>query len=109
LRRLAAAELKIDRAFVTDLGRSGDALAVAKAIVQLAHSLDMRVVAEGVETEVQRDHLVALGCDELQGFLFAKPMPAKSLELWATNDSDPTVRAEFRASLFGDTVAPEQD
>lgn len=109
LRRLAAAELKIDRAFVTDLGRSSDALAVAKAIVQLAHSLDMRVVAEGVETEMQRDHLVGLGCDELQGFLFAKPMPAKSLELWATNDSDPAVRAEFRASLFGDTVAPEQD
>ena len=39
--------------------------------MQLAHTLDLRVVAEGVETELQRDHLLALGCDELQGFLFA--------------------------------------
>ncbi len=101
LRRLPAAELKIDRAFVTDLGRSADALAVAKAVVQLAHSLDLRVVAEGVETELQRDHLLALGCDELQGFLFAKPMSAKSLELWATNETEVSHPA-FRRSLYGD-------
>ncbi|MBL8328867.1 MAG: bifunctional diguanylate cyclase/phosphodiesterase [Rubrivivax sp.] len=106
LRRLPAAELKIDRAFVTDLGRSGDALAVAKAVVQLAHSLDLRVVAEGVETEAQRDILVSLGCDELQGFLFAKPMPAQSLELWATDEADPA-NPGFRPSLFNDTVTPE--
>ena len=102
LRRLRAAELKIDRAFVTDLGRSSDALAVATAIVQLAHSLDMRVVAEGVETEVQRDHLVAIGCDELQGFLFAKPMPARAIELWASNDAEGPVPS-FRPSLFSDS------
>jgi EAL domain-containing protein (putative c-di-GMP-specific phosphodiesterase class I) len=102
LRRLRAAELKIDRAFVTDLGRSSDALAVATAIVQLAHSLDMRVVAEGVETEVQRDHLVAMGCDELQGFLFAKPMPARAIELWAANDAEGPMPS-FRPSLFSDS------
>jgi diguanylate cyclase (GGDEF)-like protein len=102
LRRLPAAELKIDRAFVTDLGRSADALAVAKAVVQLAHTLDLRVVAEGVETELQRDHLLALGCDELQGFLFAKPMSAKALALWATNETG-YAHPTFRASLFGDT------
>ncbi len=102
LRRLRAAELKIDRAFVTDLGRSSDALAVAKAVVQLAHSLGMRVVAEGVENEVQKDHLLAMGCDELQGFLFAKPMSARSLELWATNDTD-VLHPSFRDSLFNDT------
>jgi diguanylate cyclase len=106
LRRLPAAELKIDRAFVTDLGRSADALSIVKAVVQMAHTLELRVVAEGVETEAQRDHLVALGCDELQGFLFARPMPAKSLELWASDDSE-VARREFRASLFGDTVTPE--
>jgi diguanylate cyclase (GGDEF)-like protein len=108
LRRLPAAELKIDRAFVTDLGRSADALAVAKAVVQLAHTLDLRVVAEGVETELQRDHLLALGCDELQGFLFAKPMPAKSLELWATNESD-APHPSFRASLFSETQTSDFD
>jgi len=102
LRRLPAAELKIDRAFVTDLGRSADALAVARAIVQLAHSLDLRVVAEGVETAEQRDHLLALGCDELQGFLFARPMPAAALELWAM-DEDGQDHPEFSASLFRET------
>jgi diguanylate cyclase (GGDEF)-like protein len=102
LRRLPAAELKIDRAFVTDLGRSADALAVARAIVQLAHSLDLRVVAEGVETEDQRDHLLALGCDELQGFLFARPMSAAALELWAMDDGDPD-HPGFRESLFRET------
>jgi diguanylate cyclase len=102
LRRLRAEELKIDRAFVTDLGHSADARAVVKAIVQMAHSLEMKVVAEGVETEQQRDCLLDLGCDELQGFLFAKPMPAKSLELWATSDQDSPLHA-FRPSLFSDT------
>jgi diguanylate cyclase (GGDEF)-like protein len=102
LRRLPAAELKIDRAFVTDLGRSADALAVTRAIVQLAHSLDLHVVAEGVETEDQRDHLLALGCDELQGFLFARPMSAAALELWAMDDSDPN-HPGFRESLFRET------
>jgi EAL domain-containing protein (putative c-di-GMP-specific phosphodiesterase class I) len=100
LRRLPAAELKIDRAFVTDLGRSADALAVARAIVQLAHSLELRVVAEGVETVDQRDHLLALGCDELQGFLFARPMSATALALWAMDDHARPTPAEFRASLF---------
>lgn len=106
VRRLRAAELKIDRAFVTDLGRSSDALAVVKAVVQMAHSLDMRVVAEGVETETQRDILVGLGCDELQGFLFAKPMPAKSLQLWASADAEGPMPS-FRPSLFTDTQASD--
>ncbi len=99
LRKLPAAELKIDRAFVTDLATSEQARGIAKAIVQMAHTLGLRVVAEGVETEAQRDLLVGLGCDELQGYLFARPMSAASLALWADNDGasgDPT----FRASLF---------
>ncbi len=107
LRRLPAAELKIDRAFVTDLGTSADALAVAKAVVQLAHSLDLHVVAEGVETEEQRDLLLELGCDELQGFLFARPMTAAALELWALNEDDGgddgSERLGFRESLFAET------
>jgi diguanylate cyclase len=89
LRRLPAAELKIDRAFVADLADGGDPLGAARAyklvqaIVQMAHSLGLRVVAEGVETEGQRDLLVALGCDEMQGYLFARPMSADVLALRA--------------------------
>ena len=108
LRRLPAAELKIDRAFVTDLAHSAEARSIAQAIVQMAHTLHLRVVAEGVETEAQRDILLALQCDELQGFLFAKPMPALALALWASDDrgdNGGSQRSVFRSSLF-DPTAP---
>jgi diguanylate cyclase len=108
LRRLPAAELKIDRAFVTDLGHSDDARSIVRAIVQMAHSLQLKVVAEGVETETQRDELVQLGCDELQGFLFAKPMSAQALALWAQDDGDVAASA-FRPSLFEPTVPAPLD
>ena len=104
LRRLPAEELKIDRAFVTDLVTRSDARVIVQAIVNIAHTLDLRVVAEGVETEGQRDLLVAMGCDELQGYLFARPMSAQALGLWAVNDG-PEDKAEFRASLFKETGA----
>jgi diguanylate cyclase len=107
LRRLPAEELKIDRAFVSDLGSGGEeARSIVRAIVQMAHSLQLRVVAEGVETEAQRDALVQLGCDELQGYLFAKPMTATALALWADGDG-PAAASAFRASLF-DPTAPAQ-
>ncbi len=108
LRKLPAAELKIDRAFVTDLSCSERARQIVAAIVQMAHSLELRVVAEGVETEAQRDLLVALGCDELQGYLFAKPMSATALALWAHNDLDDGNGGQgppaFRQSLFDPTL-----
>ncbi len=107
LRKLPAAELKIDRAFVTDLASSAEARSIAQAIVQMAHTLDLRVVAEGVETEAQRDILLALECDELQGFLFARPMPAQALALWASDDRSESSRSQpsvFRASLFEPTA-----
>lgn len=103
LRRLPAAELKIDSAFVTDLATSADARTIVQAIVQMAHTLELRVVAEGVETSEQRDLLVALGCDELQGFFFAKPMSAAELELWAIYDDGPG-DIRFRDSLFAETA-----
>ncbi|HEX7636941.1 MAG TPA: EAL domain-containing protein, partial [Burkholderiaceae bacterium] len=76
LRRLPARQLKIDRSFVSDLESSSDARAIVSAVVHLAHDLGLGVVAEGVETAGQRDVLVGLDCDELQGFLFARPMRA---------------------------------
>ena len=82
LRQLPAQQLKIDRSFVGDIEASDDARAIVDAVIQLAHSLGLTVVAEGVETEGQRDILLAQGCDELQGYLFAKPMPADALLAW---------------------------
>jgi diguanylate cyclase (GGDEF)-like protein len=83
LRQLPAAELKIDASFVREVDSRSDAHAIVDAVVRLAHALGLKVVAEGVETEGQRDALVALGCNELQGFLFAKPMSATALGTWA--------------------------
>ena len=103
LRKLPAAELKIDRAFVADLASSPDARSIAEAIIKMAHMLDLRVVAEGVETEEQRDWLVDVACDELQGFLFAKPMSASALGIWAHGDSVPGSLG-FRPSLFAETA-----
>jgi len=103
LRRLPAQELKIDRAFVADLAESADARSIVLAVVQMAKTLGLRVVAEGVETEAQRDHLMQLGCDEMQGYLFAKPMSARALGLWAM-DGPETLAQTFRSSMFKDTL-----
>ena len=103
LRQLPASELKMDMSLVNDLASSSDARAIAQAVIKLAHALDLRVVAEGVETESQRDLLVRMGCDELQGFLFAKPMSAAALGLWAIDDEF-SRRPEFSSSLFQDTM-----
>ncbi len=105
LRRLPARQLKIDRSFVSDLDHSPDARAIVHGIISLAHALDLRVVAEGVETERQRDILLALECDELQGYLYAKPMPAAKLTLWAMGDDTQFGDLDFRASMYGDLAA----
>jgi diguanylate cyclase (GGDEF)-like protein len=80
LRQLPIDVMKIDRAFVSDLDSDDSALAIARAIVSLASTLGLRVVAEGVETEGQAVQLRRLGCQELQGYLFARPMPAAALQ-----------------------------
>ncbi|WP_425258193.1 putative bifunctional diguanylate cyclase/phosphodiesterase [Rubrivivax sp. RP6-9] len=79
LHRLPVDVLKIDRSFVVELGQRASADAVARSIVALARALDKRVVAEGVETLEQEQHLAALGCDEVQGYLHARPLPPAAL------------------------------
>jgi EAL domain-containing protein (putative c-di-GMP-specific phosphodiesterase class I) len=79
LKRFPVQRLKIDRAFVRDLGRDADSAAIVRSVVALGHGLSMRIVAEGVETEEQLALLRALGCDEYQGFLFARPMDAAAV------------------------------
>jgi EAL domain-containing protein (putative c-di-GMP-specific phosphodiesterase class I) len=99
LRKLRAGQLKIDRSFVQDLDCSADARAIVEAVVRLSHSLGLNVVAEGVETEAQRKVLADLGCDELQGFLFARPMPAHVLAEWAADRGRPEL-VHFAPSAF---------
>jgi EAL domain-containing protein (putative c-di-GMP-specific phosphodiesterase class I) len=71
--------LKIDQSFVRDLGRDLGDNAIVAAIVNMARALALRVVAEGVETEEQLEILRDLGCDEHQGYLYSKPLPAHAL------------------------------
>ena len=101
LRRLPATELKIDRSFVMDLETSEDARAIVDAVLKLAHAIGLKVVAEGVETLRQRDILLQLGCDEFQGYLFARPMSARALLLWAVDDK--SAKSAFRPSLFAES------
>jgi EAL domain-containing protein (putative c-di-GMP-specific phosphodiesterase class I) len=76
--------LKIDKVFVANLETDETSVAILKAIIALGHSLGLKVVAEGVETKYQRALLHAIGCDELQGYLFSRPLAAdKLLELLA--------------------------
>jgi EAL domain-containing protein (putative c-di-GMP-specific phosphodiesterase class I) len=71
--------LKIDRAFVTGIPDNRSNASIAKAIITMAHSLFLKVVAEGVEHERQLNFLSDNGCDEVQGYLLARPVPALEL------------------------------
>ena len=79
LKRLPASELKIDRGFVRDLARDTEDAAIVSAIVALGQTLNLNIVAEGVETPAQQEFLTRLGCNSLQGFLLGHPMSADHL------------------------------
>ncbi|EIM95599.1 integral membrane sensor protein [Paraburkholderia hospita] len=79
LKRLPASELKIDRGFIRDLARDSEDAAIVSAIVALGQTLNLNIVAEGVETAAQQEFLTRLGCDSLQGFLLGRPMSAEHL------------------------------
>lgn len=79
LRKLPLSTLKIDRSFIQDMGSDDASLSIVKTIVQLAHSLKLDLVAEGVEEEAQALQLLTMGCQQAQGFLYYKPLPEKEL------------------------------
>lgn len=80
LKRFLVSQLKIDRTFVGDIVSDPDDAAIVKAVISLAHSLNLRVVAEGVETQGQLEFLAANGCDEIQGYLVGRPMPQEQFK-----------------------------
>ncbi|MGS0758182.1 EAL domain-containing protein, partial [Roseateles sp. GG27B] len=78
--KLPVDALKIDRSFVMEMTTGSQGLALVSTIINLAHALGLKVVAEGVETEDQARLLRLLSCDEMQGYLFSKPLPRDLLE-----------------------------
>lgn len=82
LRDLPVDELKLDRSFVLPMIDDPRAAALVASTIALAHSLDLRMVAEGVENEVAYDELTRLGCDQAQGYFVSRPVPAAELEHW---------------------------
>ncbi len=87
LKRFPVASLKIDQSFVRELGQDENAAAIVKAIISLGHSLDMKVIAEGVETEKQMSFFLENRCDAMQGFLFSRPLSAGEFALLVERES----------------------
>jgi EAL domain-containing protein (putative c-di-GMP-specific phosphodiesterase class I) len=71
--------IKIDRSLITDIATGADDAEIVRAVIDMGHSMSRRIVAEGVETEQQLAHLRRLGCDEIQGYLFSRPVPGPEL------------------------------
>lgn len=100
LKRLPVKGLKIDRSFIMDLHRDSDDVAITKAIISIAHSLGLDLVAEGVERSEQRDFLVQQGCRTGQGYYYSKPLPAEEFERllqtgdWMMPGSNPAFSGE---------------
>jgi diguanylate cyclase (GGDEF)-like protein/PAS domain S-box-containing protein len=80
LARLPVNTLKIDRSFIVTMAQSANSMTIVSTIISLAHSLGLKVVAEGVDAEEQRKLLKLLKCDEMQGYLFSRPVPASEVE-----------------------------
>jgi EAL domain-containing protein (putative c-di-GMP-specific phosphodiesterase class I) len=82
LKLLPIDHLKIDRSFISDLPNDSRDVAITKTIVELGHALGFKIIAEGVETEAQHSFLKQTGCDQAQGYLYGRPMPAADYEAW---------------------------
>ncbi len=105
LTTLPISELKIDRSFVRDLGITPQSSAVVTAIIALARSLGLRVVAEGVETLRQMEVLHRLGCVVMQGFLFSRAVPPDELQRWLENTVLPRKAPWIGAAMEGEAPA----
>ena len=101
LHRYPVQKIKLDRAFVAPLGETAQADAIVAALIRMADALDLKVVAEGVETRAQFERLSELGCNEFQGWYFARPAPPEEVAALVQRANGPDARQRLRQ-----TVAP---
>jgi EAL domain-containing protein (putative c-di-GMP-specific phosphodiesterase class I) len=101
LNRFPIDKLKIDRSFVHDMLVDPVDRAIIKAIISLGHTLGLCVVAEGVEHEREAALLREAGCDELQGYLYSKPMPSADLEAWIASRRDAVLQSDPISTTTG--------
>ncbi|MGD6967156.1 EAL domain-containing protein [Rossellomorea vietnamensis] len=100
LKNLPVDILKIDRNFIIDLETNTNDTAIVRALIQMAHSLGMEVVAEGVETLGQQQILEMIGCDTIQGYVFSKQLPNKELL---------TLLLEYDQTVLSDDLAQQEN
>jgi len=103
IKQLAVNELKIDRTFVAGMEADRRNAAIVRSTIELGHNLGLTVVAEGVETDHELEQLRQFGCDQAQGFLYARPMAAEALEAWlgAARDRGGGLRTTVTNALRG--------
>jgi diguanylate cyclase (GGDEF)-like protein len=105
LRRFPLDELKIDKCFVEGLGTNDNDTAIVGAVVAMAHALDLRVVAEGVETAEQLDRLRTLGCEQVQGYYLARPGPPETVDALLRKEATASWHGQFPGALAADVAA----
>ena len=98
LKRFQVYKIKIDQSFVRDITEDPEDKAIVGAIISMARSLGIRTIAEGVETQAQLDYLQEEGCDEVQGYLFSKPMTADTFESYI-------IEAAANTATLGESVS----
>ena len=93
--------LKIDRSFVINIARDDEDRAIVKGMIEIARGLKLKTIAEGVEDATLAEHLRLMGCDEVQGYLYARPMPAEELWAWLGDRGGvPAARGQDAVSSF---------
>jgi EAL domain-containing protein (putative c-di-GMP-specific phosphodiesterase class I) len=108
LKSFPISSLKIDKSFVSELADNPDDQAIAMAVISLGHKLNLRVIAEGVETEQQCSFLRDNDCDEMQGYLFSRPVPAERIEAMLREQASLLAECDHAGAAIAGRIEPSR-